>query len=93
MFLSSKESLDVGDYSTSGYENIKHAKKRYNCMKKYEDSPIIMVGETDPKCGLSMRTKDSKTRKCKDSHIDWWIYETAHPEVLFSKVLLEEGGN
>lgn len=86
MFLASQEQLDIGDYSTSGYEKIRDAKSRLKCMKKYEEGPVILVGETNPTCGLSMRTKESKTRHCRNSHIDWWIYKDACPEVFFEKL-------
>lgn len=61
------------------------ARKRLKLMKKYEDAPKLIVGETVPSCGLSMRTRESKTRKCRDSHIDWWIYKDAHPEQYFEE--------
>lgn len=62
MYRTVKEELDIGDYSTSGYEKLRDAKRLLKCIKKYEEGPIIMEGRTDPECGLSMRTKDSKTR-------------------------------
>ena len=92
MYRTANEELDIGDYSTSGYEKLRDAKRLLKCIKRYEEGPIIMEGWTDPECGLSMRTKDSKTRKCRDSHIDWWIYKEAHPEVLFKKIVLEQEG-
>lgn len=92
MYLASKETTDIGDYSTSGFEKLRDAKNILKCKKKYHNGPIIAVGKTVPSCGLSMRTKDSKTRKKKNSHIDWWIYKEAHPEVFFERYIEDPGG-
>ncbi len=78
--------VDIGVYSTSGYEKKKDAERLLRCMRKRFDGPVLIVGKTMPSCGLSMRTRESKTRRARGSHIDWWIYKDAHPEVFFEKV-------
>lgn len=87
-----QEELDIGDYSTSGYEKYKDVRNLLKCIKKYHHGPIIMVGRTEPECGLSMRTKDSRTRPKRNSHIDWWIYRDAHPELYFKKYIEDQEG-
>lgn len=92
VYLGDEKTIDIGEYATSGFEKVKDAKNILKCKKKHHDGPIIIVGSTIPSCGLSMRTKDSKTRKKKNSHIDWWIYKEAHPEIYFKKYLEITGG-
>lgn len=92
IFLERCNAIDIGDYSTSGFEKLRDAKSILKCKKKYHDGPIIVVGQTVPACGLCMRTKDSKSRHARNSHIDWWIYKDAHPEVYFEQYFEETGG-
>ena len=76
---------DIGLYSTSGFESRSRANNVLNLLRRHSDGPVLIVGETEPICGLSMKTKDSKSgRKSKRSHIDWWIYKDAQPELFFT---------
>lgn len=79
---------DLGVYSTSCFENSKEIERVLRMMQKHYPEPIIAQGVTDPSCGLSMRTKDSISRKKKGSHVDWWIYENTNPQDYF---VIKEG--
>lgn len=87
-YLSKKQDLDqvydIGDFSTSLFYIKKQALNVLKCFEKYEDSPALLEGTITPKFGLSMYTRDSKSkRKSKSSHIDWWLYEFADPSKYF----------
>lgn len=85
--LNSNEVIDIGEYSTSVFENLKPAKRIITSMSKYTPEQIVAKGTTNPACGLSMRTEESKSkRNCTKSHIDWWIYENSNPEDYFEEI-------
>lgn len=69
-----KDPADPIVYSLSTYEKAKDAKR----FLKFQPKHLIAVGKTEPCCGPVQRTKD-RIRKCKSSHIDWWLYEDAVP--------------
>lgn len=82
--------MTIDDFSTSFFEKKKDAEKIIVLKIKYENKPILMKGTIIPDLGLSIRTKESKTRniskkRSKSSHIDWWLYEDADPSYLFEK--------
>lgn len=85
--LDKADGIDM--FSTSFFEKQKDAKRILGLKKKYNDSPILMRGNIVPELGLSIRTRDSKTRdiskRSKNSHIDWWLYKDSDPSYLFNK--------
>lgn len=82
---SSDNYYDIGDYSTSCFENLAKVKSILKCMKKHREGPVLINGPITPESGYSMRTADSRTgRKAGRSHIDWWIYEQYDPSNLFT---------
>lgn len=78
--------LDLNDpslYSTSCYENREDLDYVLSILMRKNPSAFIVKGETERSCGPCQLTKERK--KCKDSHVDWWIYEESNPEQYFKK--------
>ncbi len=83
--------IDIGKYSTSCFEDLKQIQRVMGGMQRSTPEQIVVKGKTEPSCGLSMRTENSKThRKARPSHVDWWIYENSTPEIYFSKINCEK---
>lgn len=80
---------NIGNYSTSCFEDYKEIKRTLRMMQKYHPEPIIAQGVTDPGCGLSLRITESKFRKRRGSHVDWWIYENTTPQNYFNAYMKE----
>lgn len=81
-----KRELDPDDpsvYSTSCHENKSDAEYCLKLLMRKNPSAFIVKGETERSCGPCQLTKERK--KCKDSHVDWWIYEESNPEQYFKK--------
>lgn len=68
---------DPGNYSLSTYEKPTHVKRYANSISDMKVPYTIAIGYTDPRHGVSQRTKERK--KVKNSHVDWWIYKDARP--------------
>lgn len=79
--------IDIGDYSVSFYQDYKDIIRLYRRLKKYHPNPVIMQGDIVPDHGLSILTKNSKTRKnvCRNSHIDLWKFSNADLIPFFKK--------
>ena len=89
VYIENKENEDIGIYGTSLTSNFRKAKQLLKLMEKKHDGPILLVGNILPEYGMSMFTKDSKTRKASNKyHIDWWLYESADPSKCFERVNL-----
>ena len=78
--------LDIDKHSVSSFEKQEDAKSRLKLFTRHKPACIIAKGITDASCRPSQRTAERK--KCRDSHVDWWIYETAHPHMHFVEVKL-----
>lgn len=52
-------------------------------MRHYP-TPFIAKGVTDMECGPCQLTSE-RVIEDKSSHVDWWIYEDATPELYFEK--------
>ncbi len=78
------DSNKPGEYSTSVYYDIQDLLMKKSVFTKNRPKTIIAKGITDVTCGPCAITAEWK--KCNDSHVDWWIFEEAHPEVFFSEV-------
>lgn len=72
---------DPGQYSLSTYEKPTHVKRFAGVMYDIKEPCRIAMGETNPIYGLVQRTKERK--KCKSSHVDWWLYKEATPYMEF----------
>ena len=75
---------DPGLYSTSC--NIEYSEAEYalNIFMRHQPKVFIAKGETEGKCGPCQLTAERETRT--DTHVDWWIYEEAEPQMYFDEV-------
>ena len=73
----------IDSLSVSCYENKEDIEEYYKVtLKDIYPQRILLFGETIPQDGPSIRTKERK-EKCKDSHVDWWLYRDAEPWKVF----------
>lgn len=80
------EITEPDQYSLSTYEKPKDV-KRFATMNSEFGVPFkIAVGTTDPIYGYSKRSKEWNPKKCKTSHVDWWLFENAKPYVSFELI-------
>ena len=89
-----KENEDIGEreigyYSLSTYEKKRDAKNKLKFFRGRQPEAIASKGRTDCSCGVIQRTKERKA--CRDSHVDWWIYDGAQPHKFFCEVQLDDG--
>lgn len=82
------EGQEIGYYSLSTYEKEKDARKKLRFFRGKQPIAIAAKGITDCSCGVIQRTKER--RRCKDSHVDWWIYDGVCPHMFFHEVQLED---
>ena len=68
---------DLGQYSLSTYEKPTHIKRFAGVMYDIKEPCRIATGITNPIHGVVQRTRERK--KCKSSHVDWWLYKDATP--------------
>ena len=76
-YLEDQDSYDPGIYSLSVYAKAKDLKRFLTTNSRYRKPHKLAKGITYPKYGVCQRTSERK--KCKNSHIDWWLYENAEP--------------
>lgn len=77
---------DPGTYSTSCYEKRSDLEYFLKVTMRREPAAFIAKGITCGECGPSQLSSDRKTNTHKDSsHVDWWIYESASPELYFKE--------
>lgn len=87
--LAGENPENPGLYSLSVYENPKDVKRFADMNGRFQPPYKIAEGITEPKCGLSQRTKErmkGRKPKYKGSHVDWWIYEKAEPHQYFELI-------
>lgn len=79
---------DPGLYSTSC--NIEYSEAEYalRMFMRHYPRPIIAKGETEGTCGPCQLTSEREERT--DTHVDWWIFEEAKPQVCFTEVVDNE---
>lgn len=79
---------DPGLYSTSC--NIKYSEAEYvlNMFMRHHPKVFIAKGETEGSCGPCQLTSEREERN--DTHVDWWIYDEADPQIYFSEVVDNE---
>lgn len=73
----SDDPTDPGQYSLSTYEKPKDIRRFAAVTGDMKPPYKIAIGETNPRHGLTQRTRER--RKCKSSHVDWWLYKDATP--------------
>lgn len=71
------DETDPGQYSLSTYEKPTHIKRFAGVMYDIKEPCRIATGITNPIHGVVQRTRERK--KCKSSHVDWWLYKDAAP--------------
>lgn len=71
------DETDPGQYSLSTYEKPTHVKRFAGVMYDIKEPCRIAAGLTNPIHGLVQRTRERK--RCKSSHVDWWLYKDAAP--------------
>lgn len=84
-YIASNINYDIGLYGTSIVDTKHKALRTLNLLERKYDGPILLKGNILPEYGMSMYTKDSKSRESHNAHhIDWWIYKDADPSSHFS---------
>lgn len=92
MIPSSKKARKLSDpglYSTScniAYNEAEYALKMF---MRHNPKAFIAKGETEKTCGPCQLTSD-RDKKQKNTHVDWWVYEEANPQIYFKKVEIDE---
>lgn len=76
---------DPSLYSTSCNMRYTDAQYALKMFMRHYPTPFIAKGVTDMECGPSQITSDREPKE-KSSHVDWWIYDKATPEVHFKKI-------
>ncbi len=71
------DETDPGQYSLSTYEKPTHIKRFAGVMYDIKEPCRIATGITNPIHGVVQRTRERK--KCRLSHVDWWLYKDATP--------------
>lgn len=71
------DETDPGQYSLSTYEKPTHVKRFAGVMYDIKEPCRIAAGLTNPIHGLVQRKRERK--RCKSSHVDWWLYKDAAP--------------
>lgn len=88
-YKAEKNTYDIGYYGTSLCSKKKRAKNTLRLLEKNKyNGPVLLKGKVLPQYGMSIYTKDSRTRNVnsKSSHIDWWIYKDEDPSKHFEIV-------
>ena len=70
-------------YSTSLFSDMHEIKNILKIMLRHNPPALIAEGTTEPCCGPNKR--DSQ-----NSHINWWIFKDASPEIYFKVVAENE---
>lgn len=89
-----QQEYDVGDWSTSCWDDLEKAKKILALKEKFNDSPALLKGSIAEDTGYSILSIErnsikllpAKQRKKKKHHIDWWIFEGKDVSEFFSKL-------
>lgn len=75
---------DPGTYSTSCNMVYEEAEYWLDVFMRHHPKALIAKGITEPSCGPSQLTSEREARD--DTHVDWWIYEEAQPQIFFEEV-------
>lgn len=79
---------DPGIYSTSCNMEYSEAKYALKLFMRHHPRAFIAKGETEGGCGPNQLTSEREERS--DTHVDWWIYEDAAPQMYFEEVTEDE---
>lgn len=75
---------DPGIYSTSCNMDYSEAEYALNMFMRHHPKAFISEGETEKTCGPCQLTSEREERK--DTHVDWWVFEEANPQMYFKEV-------
>lgn len=75
------------EYCLSTYIRLKDIKRFVIIDSKYQPPWILAKGRTTTIDGKSCKSKDWK--HCRNSHVDWWLYENAEPWQAFEETTYE----
>lgn len=79
---------DPQQYSLSTYFRLKDVKRFVIIDSKYNPPFLLAKGHTTITDGVSCKSQDWK--KCKSSHVDWWLYVGAKPWLAFEETTYEQ---
>lgn len=83
-----KREDDPQEYCMSTYIRLKDIKRFVIIDSKYQPPWVLGTGRTAPEQGFSCKTKDWK-RKCRSSHVDYWLYVGSKPWEDFKETSYE----
>lgn len=78
---------DPQQYSLSTYFRLNDIKRFVTIDSQYNPPFVLAKGHTTADDGRSCKSKDWK--KCKNSHVDWWLYVGAEPWRAFEETTYE----
>ena len=92
-----QQEYDVGEWSTSCWNDLKRARKIYDAKEKHDHFQAMLIGDISPESGYSIMSIDRKSiqkwpsdkRRKKRGHIDWWIFEDQDVSGNFKIIELE----
>lgn len=72
-------------YSTSCIVEMSEAEYALDLFMRHNPPAIISKGKTKAVCGPNQLTSE-REKNVKTTHVDWWIYKHANPQLYFKKV-------
>lgn len=78
---------DPQEYSMSTFIRLNHIRRFVTIDSRFQPPLTLAKGHTTKENGKSCKTKSFK--KCKSSHVDWWLYEGAEPWQAFKETTYE----
>lgn len=79
-----KRPNDPSLYSTSCNMELSDAQYILGILSGHHPAPVIVHGTIHPECGPWQLTSERTGRT--DSHVDWWVYDKAEPQMYFREV-------
>lgn len=84
-----KETDDPQEYCMSTYTKLRDVKRFVAVDSRYDPPWALAKGHTTVYDGKSCKSKDWK-ESCKNSHVDYWLYDGAEPWVAFELTEYEQ---
>lgn len=78
---------DPQEYCLSTYIRLKDVRRFVIIDSKFQPPWKLAKGHTTEEDGLSCRSKEWK--RCRNSHVDWWLYLDAKPWLAFEETTYE----
>lgn len=80
---------DPQEYCLSTFVRLKDIKRFVVIDSRYDPPWLLAKGHTFGDAGVSCVTKAWK-KECRNSHVDWWLYEGAEPWLAFEEADYEK---